>query len=191
MNIILASSSPRRRQQLQQIGIDFKIMVPNVDETPLNNEVAANLVERLAFEKATAVGENCKNALIIAGDQVGVNEEIILGKPHSEANAITQLMAASGKTLRFYSGLCVLNTMTAHRDICTVTTDVTFRHLNLIEITSYIRREKPLKCAGSFNIDGLGITLFKRIESNDPSALLGLPLIQLTTFLRQHQIDIP
>ena len=162
-----------------------------MDETPLNHEKATNLVERLAFEKATVVGKNSPNTLVIAGDQVGVNEEKILGKPHSEANAISQLMAANGKTLRFYSGLCVLNTMTNHSDVCTVTTDVTFRELNLSEITSYVKCEKPLKCAGSFNIDGLGITLFDRVESEDPSALLGLPLIQLTTFLKQNLIAIP
>lgn len=191
MKIILASSSPARRRQLAQLKLNFTNISPNVDETPYPEEPAVDLVQRLAIAKAMAVSEQQTNALIIAGDQVGVNGSKIIGKPHTEDNAIQQLSAANGKTLVFYSGLTVLNTTTQQIDTTVVTTQVTFRKLSLNEITLYVKKAQPLNCAGSFNIEGLGITLFARVKSDDPSALLGLPLIKLTSLLKKHQILLP
>ena len=188
MKIILASSSPARRQQLQQLKLKFTSISPNIDETPYPEEKAADLVQRLAKTKAMTIAPQVTNAIIIAGDQVGVNQKQIIGKPHTETKAIEQLMASSGKKLIFYSGLTVLNTITNQIDTTVVTTEVSFRDLSLNEITAYIKKAQPLNCAGSFNIDGMGIILFKQITSDDPSALLGLPLIQLTTLLKTHHV---
>jgi len=191
MDIVLASTSPARQQQMQQLGIDFLIAAPNIDETPLDHENAHDLVKRLALAKAYKVSRKYPDALIIAGDQVGVNQGKILGKPLTETNAIEQLQAASGKTLRFHSGLSLLNARSNKAETVVVTTDVTFRKLDLTEIIAYVKRAQPLNCAGSFNIDGLGITLFTRVDSEDPSALLGLPLIALTSLLKQQNISLP
>ncbi len=191
MKIILASSSLTRRQQLAQLKLKFTSISPNVDETPYSEEQAVDLVQRLAVAKAMAVSQQADNALIIAGDQVGVNQQKITGKPHTETNAIEQLIAASGKTLVFYSGLSVLNTITKEIDTAVITTAVTFRQLSLNEITRYVKKSQPLNCAGSFNVDGLGISLFTQIKSDDPSALLGLPLIKLTSLLKKHKILLP
>ncbi len=191
MKIILASSSLTRRQQLAQLKLKFTSISPNVDETPYSEEQAVDLVQRLAVAKAMAVSQQADNALIIAGDQVGVNQQKITGKPHTETNAIEQLIEASGKTLVFYSGLSVLNTITKEIDTAVITTAVTFRQLSLNEITRYVKKSQPLNCAGSFNVDGLGISLFTQIKSDDPSALLGLPLIKLTSLLKKHKILLP
>ena len=191
MNIILASSSPTRAKQFKELGIDFTCHSPNIDETSLPGESAEQLVLRLSIEKAQAVAEMVETSLLIAGDQVCICSGEIVGKPHTVENAITQLQGSSGKTLRFYSGLAVLNTQTNERVSTVVTTDVTFRSLTLQEIEAYVHYAKPLHCAGSFNVEGLGIILFEKIISEDPTALLGLPMIALVSTLKQFQVTLP
>jgi MAF protein len=191
MNIILGSSSKTRRKQLTNLGVEFTVMSPDIDETPLLHESAPELVIRLAMEKAQAVADKQHEpAVIIGADQVCVCDGEIIGKPHTRENAIKQLLRSSGKTLTFYTGLAVINTATLANDAVMAPTDVTFRELNHHEIESYVDKAKPLHCAGSFNIEGLGIVLFEKIISDDPSALLGLPLISLTTLLRRNGVSL-
>lgn len=191
MNIILASSSAGRKKQLTSLGLEFSTVHPNIDETPQPNEKAEQLVLRLSQQKAAKVAEQCNDAIIIAGDQVCICQGKIAGKPYSAENAIKQLKNSSGKTLRFYSGVCVLNTQTNHCLTKMVPTDVTFKHLELEQIRSYVTKAQPIHCAGSFNVEGLGIALFEKIVSNDPTALIGLPLITVVNFLQQNQIVLP
>lgn len=190
MNIILASSSQTRQKQIQALGIPFSIHNPDIDEKPLANESAAQLVLRLSIEKAKAVANRIESGLIIAGDQVCVCEQEIVGKPHNRENAIAQLERSSGKTLRFYSGTAVLNSQQNQLKSTVVTTDVTFRHLSREEIESYVDKAQPFYCAGSFNVEGLGISLFEKISSDDPSALLGLPMISVISFLNEFQAKL-
>lgn len=191
MNIILASSSMTRTKQFKALGIAFSCQSPDIDETPLAGETAEQLVLRLSEEKAEAVAKRVSPSVLIAGDQVCVCDNDIIGKPHTVENAIKQLKRSSGKTLRFYSGLAVLNSKTETLASIVVTTDVTFRQLTLEEIETYVHQAKPLHCAGSFNIEGLGIVLFEKIVSEDPTALLGLPMIALVSFLKRNKIKLP
>ena len=191
MNIILASSSVARKKQLNELAIDFSTVSPDIDETPALGETAEQLVLRLSEEKARAVAMRHPKALLIAGDQVCVCDQDIIGKPYTIENAIKQLQRSSGKTLRFFSGLAVLNSKTDVLLTTVVCTDVTFRPLKREEIETYVHHAMPLQCAGSFNIEGLGISLFEKILSDDPTALLGLPMIALVSFLKHQQIKIP
>ena len=190
MNIILASSSISRQKQLQQLTLNFTAIAPNVDESPLPNEKAENLVIRLAKDKALTIAQTEKCSIIIAGDQVCLANDTIVGKPESMTAAVKQLQACSGKTIRFYSGLAVYNTDTQEMKTAMIFTDVSFRTLQTSTIESYVERAKPLYCAGSFNLEGLGIGLFEKIDSDDPTALIGLPLIALTSFLNENGISV-
>jgi len=189
--IILGSTSPFRRDLLNKLGISFSVAAPDIDEQTLPNETAAELVTRLAFEKAEAVGHHYSNALIIGSDQVACIDQQILGKPGNRENAIVQLLAASGKCVTFYTGLCLLNTPNGQKQITCETFNVHFRNLERAQIERYLDQEEPYNCAGSFKSEGLGIALFERLEGDDPNALIGLPLIQLVSMLRKEGIQIP
>ena len=188
--LVLASTSPFRRAVLEKLGHPFATFKPQVDETPLPGEDADALVARLAEAKARAALGRFENALVIGGDQVAVIDDHILGKPHTHERATAQLAAASAKVVRFRTGLCLLNTATGRADTEIAPFNVHFRRLTPEEIEAYLRREQPYDCAGSFKSEGLGITLFERLEGDDPNTLIGLPLIRLTAMLRRAGFDV-
>ena len=190
MTLILASTSPFRRAILEKLGYPFETFKPEVDESPLPGENAQALVARLAEAKARAALGHFDNALIISGDQVAVIDDQILSKPHTHERAVEQLHACSGNVVRFHTGLCLLNTATGRTQTEVVPFNVHFRALTLQEIDAYLRREKPYNSAGSFKSEGLGITLFERLEGDDPNTLIGLPLIRLTAMLRREGLDV-
>ena len=182
--IILASSSPYRKQLLERLHIYAQCIAPNIDEQALANESPDALALRLATSKAGAIVTITNpNTIIIASDQVASVNGEILGKPHTAAQAVLQLQKQSGKSVLFYTALCVRQRDTVLNAV--VATEVVFRKLSLQEINTYIALEQPLDCAGSFKCEGLGITLFEKITSDDPSALIGLPLIKTAQFLRE------
>lgn len=181
--LILASTSPYRRALLEKFGVEFICAAPDTDETPKDGESAAELVQRLAQEKAQSLAEKFPNHFIIGSDQVCVIDGKIVGKPGSVENAHQQLRAASGKIITFYTGLCVLNSHTMQREIVCEPFHVHFRPLTDGEIHAYIKLEMPLYCAGSFMCEGAGILLFSQLEGRDPNALVGLPLIALNEIL--------
>ena len=190
MTLILASTSPFRRAILEKLGYPFETFKPEVDESPLPGENAQALVERLSEAKARTALGRFDNALIIGGDQVAAINGQILGKPHTHERATAQLRACSGKTVRFHTGLCLLNTATGRTQTEVIPFDVHFRALTPEEIEAYLRRERPYNSAGSFKSEGLGITLFERLQGDDPNTLIGLPLIRLTAMLRREGVNV-
>lgn len=188
--LILASSSPYRKQLLSKFLLPFTCISPDIDETPLANELAHNLVMRLAKQKAQAIGKLEKNAIIIASDQVCVIDGKIVGKPLNRATAISQLTRASGQSLTFYTSLCVYDSQSEFNCCDYETCLVTFRQLSDLEIEFYVDKEQPFHCAGSFKSEGLGISLFTKIESRDPNTLIGLPLILLNQMLKSHGVNV-
>lgn len=191
MRILLASTSTYRRALLTRLGLTFECMAPGTDETPQADEPPAALVMRLAEAKATAVAQRYPESLVIGADQVAELGEKILGKPGNHARAVQQLTAQSGRAVTFHTAVCVrlaaAGRQIAHLD----TTRVYFRRLSAQEIERYLRAEQPYDCAGSFKSESLGISLFERIESQDPTALMGLPLIALCRFLRELGVTLP
>ncbi len=188
--IVLASTSKYRRALLERLGLSIVTAPPQVDEAPRPGEPARVLVERLAEAKARAVAADYPQALIIGSDQVAVIDDRILGKPGGRDAAIEQLGRASGKAVVFYTGLCLLNAATGRvRTLCEPFR-VYFRHLTPAQIAGYVDREQPFDCAGSFKSEGLGIALFERLGGDDPSALVGLPLIRLVGLLEAEGVDI-
>jgi len=186
MNLVLASTSIYRKELLSRLGLPFVTAAPDVDESPLLNEAPEHLVRRLAEAKARAVAEYYPEALIIGSDQVAVIEGRILGKPGSHERAVAQLRMTSGKRLEFLTGLCLLNSRTGAVQVDIVPFAVLFRPLSNEQIDSYLRREQPYHCAGAFKSEALGIALCERFEGDDPTALIGLPLIRLTRMLEQQ-----
>jgi septum formation protein len=189
--LVLASTSRHRRALLMRLGLPFDAVVPGVDETRSYREPVTELVRRLSRAKAEAVAAKHPGALIIGSDQAAERDGEILGKPGDHATAVAQLSASSGKYLKFHTGLCLLDTRDGRRHEHVDVTRVLFRSLTAAEIERYLQVEKPYDCAGSFKSEGLGISLFEGIESSDPSALVGLPLIMLCRFLRECGIALP
>lgn len=187
--LILASTSPFRQALLNKLGLPFITAAPETDETPLPNETAPQLVERLAKAKAQALAANYPHGWIIGSDQVCVLDGKITGKPHTEENARAQLRAASGKVITFYTGLALYCAEQKRLFSLYETFRVYFRQLSEAEITAYVNIEQPLQCAGSFKSEGLGITLFERLEGRDPNTLIGLPLIALCDLLREAGLN--
>jgi len=190
LKIILASSSPYRKELLLRTGISFETCSPDIDESANENENAEQLVRRLAIAKSRALQDNYPDALIIGSDQVALLGNKILTKPGNHRNAVEQLTASSGNTVKFYTGLCLLNSATRETQADVITYSVTFRHLKRTQIEYYLEQEQPYNCAGSFKSEGLGAALFAKMEGDDPSALIGLPLIQLTSMLANEGMDI-
>lgn len=188
--IILASTSIYRKALLEKIHIEFETEKPNVDETPLNNETPIQLVERLAIKKAQAITACTTNSLVIGSDQVCMNNGLILGKPHNFENAFQQLKNASGKAITFYTGLALINSNTGQIQSLVETYIVHFRTLTDEMITSYLEKETPYNCAGSFKSEGYGISLFDRFEGKDPNSLIGLPLISLINMLENEGVKV-
>ena len=189
--IVLGSSSPFRRQLLQNLGIEFTTCSPDIDETPLAGEQPDQLVQRLALEKARAVARQYPTALIIASDQVSVLNGTINGKPGNLANATAQLKASSGNTVTFFTSLCLYDGTDGSFQVDVVPFRVHFRRLSDEKIARYLEKEQPFNCAGAFKSEGLGISLFEKLEGEDPNSLIGLPLIRLVSFLEQKGIQIP
>ncbi len=188
--IVLASTSPFRRELLNRLGIPFTRAAPEVDETRLPEEPPQDLVLRLAEAKARAVATDHPNALVIGSDQVACIDGVVLGKPGDRDRAVDQLSRASGKSVIFYTGLCLFNTATGRTQVAAEPFRVHFRDLSQAQIRGYLDRERPFNCAGSFKSEGLGIALFERLEGDDPNALVGLPLIRLIAMLDNEGIDL-
>ncbi|MDQ2075670.1 nucleoside triphosphate pyrophosphatase [Marinimicrobium sp. ABcell2] len=187
--LILASSSPYRRQLLERLGLPFSSQSPDVDERPAPGEPAKALVKRLAEAKARALSEAHPGKLIIGSDQVAVLDGQILGKPGNFERARAQLLAASGRSVEFLTGLCLLNTDTGTCHVHCEPFRVHFRDLSPQQVEMYIKKEEPYDCAGSFKAEGLGIRLFQALEGRDPNALIGLPLIALIDLLQTEGVD--
>ena len=181
--IILGSTSEFRKQILDKLNLPFLTDKPEVDETPIPNETAYQLVERLAVAKAHAVADRHDNALVIGSDQVALFNDTILGKPHTHENAIKQLSSFSGNKVTFLTGLAVTNSTTGETHSLVEPFEVYFKQLTLDEIEAYLLAEKPYKCAGSFKSEALGICLFEKLVGEDPNTLIGLPLIKLVALL--------
>jgi MAF protein len=189
-DLVLASSSRYRQQLLQKLQLPFTSASPDIDETPRNGESASHLVERLARLKAQALAHQFPQALIIGSDQVCCHQGSILGKPGNRNKAIQQLTQLQGQSVSFYTGLCLYNAATQQSQSLVDEFKVHFRSLNHDQIRFYVDAEQPFDCAGSFKSEGLGITLFQRLEGDDPNSLVGLPLIRLTELLRQAGIEV-
>lgn len=188
-SIILASTSEYRQALLKKLGLPFLAAAPNIDESPVLNESAQALVIRLSHAKAQALATQYRQHLVIGSDQVCVINNKIVGKPHNFDNAFQQLKSASGNKVTFYTGLCLLDTETGKFDVQCELFHVHFRLLSDAEITNYLLKDEPYQCAGSFKSEGLGISLFERLEGRDPNTLVGLPLILLLEMLRPHQVS--
>lgn len=189
--LILGSTSPFRRELLGKIGLNFETDSPDVDEAQHLNESPSELVIRLAEAKARAVAERHPDALIIGSDQVACIDNEILGKPGNRINAIKQLSIAAGKVVTFYTGLCLYNARSQQANSICELFKVHFRDLSQEQIERYVDAETPYNCAGSFKSEGLGISLFNRLEGDDPNALIGLPLIRLISMLDKEGVAIP
>jgi septum formation protein len=175
--IILASSSSYRRGLLDRFLDEYETISPEVDETNIDDLDAASLVSSLARKKAEAVSANARNALIIGADQLAVLDDTVLGKPGDHQQAVEQLMAASGKSVRFLTAVCMLDPVTRTRHEHTDTTIVRFRDYDRRLAESYLRHDEPYDCAGSFKLEGAGFVLFEAVDADDPTALIGLPMI--------------
>ncbi len=188
--LILASSSPYRQEILKKLGLPFEAIPPAISEIPRDREPPDALALRLATEKAWAVAHRHADSLVIGSDQVAWLDGKQLTKPMDRRNAIHQLRGARGRTVEFYTALCVANSTTGETksdlDLC----KVTFRCLSEEQIARYVDRDRPFDCAGGFKAEGLGIVLFERIEGEDPNALIGLPLIRLVRLLEAFGVGV-
>lgn len=193
IDLILASTSRYRRGLLDRLRLPFRTLAPAVDETAGRGEAPDALALRLAIAKARAVADTSPNAIIIGSDQVADLDGRVLGKPVTAAAAQAQLVASSGREVVFHTALCVIDTRSAPARVESAAdaTRVVFRDLDPAEIARYVELEQPLDCAGSFKAEGLGISLFERIRSDDPTALVGLPLIALARILREMGLASP
>lgn len=189
--LVLGSTSPFRKELLERFRLNFTIDSPDIDETPLNNETPKDYVLRLSLEKAKVVAKRHPDSLIIASDQCSILNEVIRGKPGNHENATKQLIESSGQCVSFLTGLCLYDSSDNSYQLDLIPFYVDFRTLSGKEIESYLRAEEPYSCAGSFKSEGLGVTLFKSMRGDDPTALIGLPLIRLSEMLREKQISLP
>lgn len=189
-NLILASSSPFRRQILDKLQLEYSCLSPDIDESPNGNETPVQLVTRLAVAKAQKIAETESDSLIIGSDQVAVLGDEILGKPHTHANAVKQLQRLSGHRVTFLTGLALINSKSGNIQREAVPFDVVFRTLTDEMIENYLRAEEPYNCAGSFKSEALGIVLFDKLEGDDPNTLIGLPLIRLVRMLENEGVNV-
>ena len=189
--LILASTSPYRRLLLERLGIAFTVLPPQVPEDALPGELPPDRALRLATAKAQAVASRRPDAVVIGSDQVAAIGSRILDKPGGAAHCRAQLTAASGSSARFHTACAVIAPQAGVRMVHIDTTTVFFRSLTDQEIERYVEREQPFDCAGGFRVEGLGISLFESIETHDPTALIGLPLIWVACALRRAGFDLP
>lgn len=189
-SLVLASTSRYRRALLAQLGLPFAVASPSTDETPLPGEAPAATALRLAEAKARSVAAQFPDALIIGSDQVADCAGQAVGKPVDHAHAVAQLTALSGRTVVFHTGLALVDAANGGCRTAMIDVTSTFRELSRPEIEAYLARDRPYDCAASVKSDALGIALFVRLESDDPTALIGLPLIRLTDMLRAAGVAI-
>lgn len=188
-SLILASSSIYRKKLLDTLGFNYQCISPDIDETAHKDETSAQLVARLALAKAQKVAHQHTNSLIIGSDQAATVDGIILNKPLTTAKAQQQLQLCSGKKVTFLTGLCLFDSNDDSYQLATIAYHVYFRELSTAEIAQYIAIEQPLNCAGSFKVEGLGISLFEKLEGDDFNSLIGLPVIELLNMLRAKGIN--
>lgn len=188
--LVLASTSPFRRELLARLGLPFETANPAVDETELPDESPEAMALRLSEAKARAVANIFPEALIVGSDQVACLDGQIFGKPGCHENAVKQLRTMRGRSVNFFTGLCLLNAKTGQAHMRGVSTLVTFRELADREIENYLCREQPYNCAGSAKSEGLGIAIIAKIEGDDPNALIGLPLIALCDLLKIESYSV-
>lgn len=189
--LILASSSPFRRELLGRLQLPFCVDSPDIDESRLTDESPVEMVRRLSIEKAKAVAVKYPKHLIIGSDQVSVRGDTIIGKPGCHENAVQQLRHSSGKVVHFLTGLCLYDSINESYQVDVLPFKIHFRELSDAEIEAYLGMEQPYHCAGSFKAEGLGVTLFKKLEGDDPSIIIGLPLIRLCEMLRVKGVSLP
>ncbi|WP_301101556.1 Maf family nucleotide pyrophosphatase [Propionivibrio sp.] len=190
VQIVLASTSPFRRELLARLGLTFVTANPATDETAEDGEAPEATALRLSEAKARAVAAQYPEALIIGSDQIACLDGQVFGKPGSHDKAVKQLKTMRGRTVNFFTGLCLLNAKTGKVHLRGVPTLVTFRNLSDDQIENYLRKEQPYNCAGSAKSEGLGIAAIARMEGEDPNALIGLPLIALCDFLNNENISV-
>ena len=183
--LVLASTSPFRKELLNRLEISFKTANPQTDESALPGESPEEMALRLSEAKARAVAPLFPEALIIGSDQVAILDGQVYGKPGTHENAIKQLQTMRGRTVNFFTGLCLLDAKTGEAHVRGIPTLVTFRNLSDEEIENYLRREQPYNCAGAAKSEGLGIAIIARMQGDDPNALVGLPLIALCDLFRE------
>jgi septum formation protein len=191
VSLVLASTSAYRRQLLERLGLPFKTSSPQVDETRLPGEAPERLAQRLALAKAHDISRSQPDALIIGSDQVAALGSEIFGKPGTIENAVAQLQRMSGQEVLFHTAVALIDGRNAHEQCETVLTRVRFRPLSEPEIRRYLEREPALDCAGSAKCEGLGIALLDSLSGDDPTALIGLPLIALARMLRAAGVELP
>ena len=187
--LVLASSSRYRRELLERLGIPFRVHAPDIDETPLDNEPVRAMVRRLSVAKARAVVTRWPRAVVIGSDQAASFDGRILGKPGTPETAVAQLLAFSGKRVDFYTGVAVLDGPTDRVSTHIDQTHAHFRQLRKGEVERYVHRDQPLDCAGGIRFEGTGALLLTAVETRDPSAAIGLPLIELGAMLRATGVD--
>lgn len=185
-SLFLASSSPYRRELLERLKLPFEAISPNVDESPLDGEGPKALALRLSLVKARAIASQVKSGLVIGSDQVGAVDGRIYGKPKDRGDAIEQLTSASGKTMTLFTGLAMINAVSGAEQSDVVCYTVRYRALTPTQIERYVDTEEPYGCCGSLKSEGLGIALLAELSGDDPTALIGLPLIRLTDMLAQE-----
>ncbi len=190
MKLILASTSRYRRELLSRLHLPFEVLAPGVDETPLPGESPSATALRLSVLKAQAAAASFPDALIIGSDQVLMLGDAQLGKPGNYDNAFAQLKAMQGRTMVFHTALTLLNSRTGRTQTRDVPTTVHVRRLGDAQIAAYLEKEKPYDCAGSAKSESLGIALMERMDSADPTALIGLPLMALTAMLANEGVDV-
>lgn len=190
-SLFLASSSKYRRELLSRLRLHFKCESPSIDEHPKQGESPLDTSRRLAREKAFAVAQLHPSAIVIGSDQVADVNGVAISKPGNHERARAQLKSMSGKTIVFHTAVCVCCLESGQSIEFSVPTAVEFRELSPPEIERYLIAEEPYDCAGSAKSEGLGISLLKRIESSDPTALIGLPLIEVANALRQFELTLP
>jgi septum formation protein len=188
--LVLASTSPYRRELLNRLGLPFDVANPRADESPLPDETPENLALRLSEVKARAVALAYPDALIIGSDQVATVDGKIYGKPGTHERAVAQLRELSGKTVNFFTGLCLFDAKNGKAEVRGIPTLVKFRELSDAEIENYLKREPAYDCAGSAKSEGLGIALLASMQGDDPNALVGLPLIALCDMLRNKGVQV-
>jgi septum formation protein len=189
--LVLASTSPYRRELLHRLGIPFAIANPGVDEAALPAETPVDTAQRLAEAKARAVRVEHPRALIIGSDQVAYADGRVFGKPGNRERAMEQLRALRGRSVTFHTALCLFNAASGRVQLEGVPVEVRFRHLADDELGRYLDREPAFNCAGSARYEGLGISLLEYLRGDDPNALIGLPLIALCRMLRNEGLSLP
>ncbi|HYL88598.1 MAG TPA: Maf family nucleotide pyrophosphatase [Burkholderiales bacterium] len=188
--LVLASTSAYRKSLLERLGIPFEVAAPHADERPLAGEAAPDTALRLAKLKAQSVRAAHRDALIIGSDQVATSAGGLLNKPGDHATAVRQLRSVSGKSADFHTAVVLLDAANGSVQSKVVPCRVSFRALDDERIESYLQRERPYDCAGSAKVEGLGIALISRIETDDPTSLIGLPLIALTEMLERAGLAV-